>query len=104
MARGSADERRDARIRLLGRPILLIFWSFVLWGTLYGLVLIHGAATEGPSATLRRTLSGQDAPAGLANLALACIAALVWAGAGIAFALYRLKGKAGRVGDVKDEV
>jgi len=103
VARSPGDERRDARIRLLGRPILLVFWSFILWGTLYGLVLIYGAVTEGPSATLRRAMSGQDALAGLANLALAGSAVVVWVGVGIGVAQNRLKGKAKRAPDVTDE-
>ena len=77
-------------IQLLGRPLLLIFWSLVLWGTLYGFLFIHRAATEGPRAMLHRALSGQDLVGGLVNLGLAAGAAVVWLGVGIA--VWRARG------------
>ena len=84
MARDPDEEWREALVQLLGRPVLLIFWSLVLWGTLYGSLLIHAAATEGLRATLQRILSGRDLLGGLANLTLAAGAAVVWIGVGVA--------------------
>lgn len=78
------EERRGALIPLVVRPLLLVFWSLVTWGTLYGLVLIHAAATEGPGPALRRIVAGRDLLGGLVNLALAGGAALVWLGIGVA--------------------
>ena len=84
MARDPDEEWREALVQLLGRPVLLIFWSLVLWGTLYGSLLIHAAATEGLRATLQRTLSGRDLLGGVANLTLAAGAAVVWIGVAVA--------------------
>jgi hypothetical protein len=91
VAHGPGDERRGRLRRLLGRPPLLIFWSLVLWGTLYGLILIEAASREGMGTVLQRVLAGPDAPAGLANLTLAGVAALVWLG--VAVGLGRIRSR-----------
>jgi hypothetical protein len=72
------DERRDGLSSAIGRPLLLAFWSLVLWGTLCDLILIEAAFVEGPRAALHRVLSGEDIAAGYANLALAAVAPVVW--------------------------
>jgi hypothetical protein len=72
------DEGRDGLSSAIGRPLLLAFWSLVLWGTLCDLVLIDAAFVEGPRAALHRVLSGGDTAAGYANLALAAVAPVVW--------------------------
>ncbi len=69
---------RDLLVYAVGRPLLLVFWCLVFWGTAYGLVLLYGAATEGLTVTAQRALSGRDPIAGIANLALAGLAAAVW--------------------------
>jgi hypothetical protein len=82
---GDPDEGRgEALTRLLGRPLLLILWSLVLWGTLYGLILAHAAFREGPRSVLQRILAGGDLPGGLVNLTLAASAAAVWLGVAVA--------------------
>jgi hypothetical protein len=78
VAHDPAEKQRGAVVESLARSILLTFWSLVLWGTLYAILLIHAAAAEGPRAVLHRVLSGQDALGGCANLALAVAAAVVW--------------------------
>lgn len=99
MARDPDEERREALIRFIGRPLLLVLWSLVLWGSLYALVLIYGAATEGPRATLQRAMTGRDVLAGAANLGLAATAALVWVGVGVAAWLKASRRRAKRPGD-----
>jgi hypothetical protein len=71
-------KQRGAVVESLGRSVLLIFWSLVLWGTFYAIVLIRDAVAEDPRAVLHRVLSGPDPLGGLANLALAASAAVVW--------------------------
>jgi hypothetical protein len=78
MAHDTEERRRGGVLAPLTRSALLIFWSVVLWGTLYAVFLIHDAAAEGPRAVLHRVLAGPNALLGLANLALAATAAVVW--------------------------
>jgi protein-S-isoprenylcysteine O-methyltransferase Ste14 len=83
MGRHANEERREALFQLVGRPLLLIFWSLVLWGTLYGLILMHAAIREGPRTVLQRVLAGRDLLGGFLNLGLAASAAVVWLGVAI---------------------
>jgi len=83
MGRHPNEERREALFQLVGRPLLLIFWSLVLWGTLYGLILMHAAIREGPRTVLQRVLAGRDLLGGFLNLGLGASAAVVWLGVAI---------------------
>ena len=78
------DARRERLLQVVGRPLLLAFWSLVLWGGLYDFVLIRAAFVEGPRVVLHRVLSGGDIVAGFANLVLAALAPIVWGLVGIA--------------------
>lgn len=78
------DERRGWLSSVIGRPLLLVFWSLVLWGTLCDLVLVEAACVEGPGAALQRALSDGDVVAAYANLGLAAVAPIVWGLVGIA--------------------
>jgi hypothetical protein len=69
---------------VVGRPLLVVFWVLVLWGTLYDVVLLRAAFVEGPIRALQRTVSGRDIAAGLVNLGLAALAPVVWALVGLA--------------------
>ena len=60
------------------RPLLLGFWSFILWGTLYGIHFGVAVFQEGPTLALQRVLSGQDRAAGVFNVALSLCAVLTW--------------------------
>lgn len=83
MGRDPNDERQETLIQMVGRPLLLVFWSLILWGTFYGLILIHAAIREGPGTVLQRVLAGRDLLGGLLNLGLAASAAVVWLGVAI---------------------
>jgi hypothetical protein len=74
---------------VVGRPLLVVFWALVLWGTLYLFVFVHAALDEGPRVFLQRTLSGRDKLAGLANLGLAILAPVVWGLVGLAIWQHR---------------
>lgn len=76
--------RRERILQVVARPLLLVFWALVLWGTLYCGVLLHAAFVDGPRAAIARTLSGRDLGAGLLSLALAALAVVVWGLAGVA--------------------
>jgi hypothetical protein len=56
----------------------LVFWSLILWGTLYSALLLHVISVEGPSVAFQRALSGRDMVGGVLNLALAGGAVVVW--------------------------
>jgi hypothetical protein len=66
------------------RPLLLVFCCLVLWGTLYGFLILNAAATEGPNAVPRMVLSGRHDVSGAVNLSLTAVAAVVWLKVGIA--------------------
>lgn len=74
------DEHRIAR--LVGRPLLLVFWTLVVWGTVYALVFLVAVVGEGPGPALARATTGPGAVLGIANLALAALSTGVWAIAG----------------------
>ena len=96
MARESEEGWREKLVQGLGRPLLLIFWCLVLWGTLYGALLLNALVAEGPTTVLQRALSNRDRVAGVANLALAAIAPAVWLMVGIAIWRSRRKSVAQR--------
>lgn len=68
---------------MVGRPLLVVFWALVVWGTLYCGVFLYAAFVDGPRAALERTLFGRDVGAGLLNLALAGLAVVVWSLVGV---------------------
>jgi hypothetical protein len=79
---GQAGDGISSRI-VIARPLMFVFWSLILWGTLYLVVLVHGAATQGFGETWHQALSGRDRLGGVVNVALAGIAVLVWAVVGV---------------------
>lgn len=61
------------------RPLLFVFWSLVLWGTLALVAWIWQALTKGPAATLALALRTATADVwGVLNVALPAVAAVVW--------------------------
>jgi hypothetical protein len=98
----SDDERRERLLQVVAQPLLVVFWALVLWGTLYGAVLLYAALEDGPGAALERTLSGRDAGAGFLNLALVVVAVVVWASVGVAVWRSRASAASRRRGDGPD--
>jgi hypothetical protein len=74
---------QDFLIYVVGRPLLLVFWSLVVWGSIYGLALLYAVVVDGPAEALRQALSGRDHLAGVTNLALAGFAMIVWSTVGV---------------------
>ena len=70
------DEQRLARY--LGRPLLLVFWTLVVWGTVYALLFAFAALTQGPSRALTRAVAGPTGVVGIVNITLAVVAVAVW--------------------------
>ena len=73
----------------LGRPLLLVFWTLVVWGTVYALLFAFATLTEGPSQAFARATDGPDGAFGVANLALAAVAVAVWVAVGLTVARVR---------------
>lgn len=69
---------RDFLLYGVGRPLLLVFWSLVLWGTVILAALAWKAATAGPRAVLVAAQAQVTQAGGWVNLALASLALLVW--------------------------
>jgi len=84
MDRDPAGEWREAVIYGVGRPLLLVFWSLVLWGTLFGGHLVLVAVDIGVSKGIQQTLSSKDSTGGILNLLIAGLAAIVWCAVGLA--------------------
>jgi hypothetical protein len=78
-----AREWRDWLLAMVFRPLMLVFWSLVLWGTVYGSELALAVVREGPVRALERALSGASS-LGVLNVGLSGLAALVWSVCGIA--------------------
>jgi HAMP domain-containing protein len=93
------EERR--LVRYLGRPLLLAFWTLVVWGTLYAGLFAFAAATEGPSRALARATTGPDRIVGIANLTLAACALVVWVLVGAA--VWRLRAGRGAVSEEPED-
>ena len=68
---------RDFLLYGVGRPLLLVFWSLILWGTLILTALAWKAAAEGPRVALDAAQAQADGW-GWVNLALAALALPVW--------------------------
>jgi hypothetical protein len=69
---------RDVAAQALVRPVLVVFWSLVIWGTLLGLAFLYAAFTRGPSAAVEALLPATGGIRVWFNLALAVLAALAW--------------------------
>jgi hypothetical protein len=94
------DERsqrsRGVLIYVVGRPLLLVLWSLVVWGSVYGLAFLWATVERGPVEAFHQALS-TDRAGGAVNLTLAGIGALVWALAG--FAVWRGRRRSRPTGD-----
>jgi hypothetical protein len=80
-----APARRDTSerpglVRLFWKVVLLVFWCFVLWGTLFDVGLILEAITGGPRTLLTslRAIPAEDAAWAWANRIVGALAVLVW--------------------------
>lgn len=65
----------------MGRPLLLMGWVLVVWGTLVAASLVWRSVQVGPAAALGPLVSGTSAmPStfGWINLACAVLAVCVW--------------------------
>ncbi len=85
---------RQLLLDAIGRPLLLVFWSFVLWGSL--MALAYGRALLRSGFELRRLLPPAGTEGRLLvwlNLASAVLAVFVWALAG--FAWWQARGERG---------
>ena len=91
MGRDPGEEWREAIIYGVGRPLLLVFWAVVSWGTLFGGHLVLAALDKGISGAIQQALSGKDSLAGILNLFSAGLAGGVWCVAGAAYLRYRRK-------------
>ena len=80
----AGDPEEAGRLaRYLGRPLLLVFWTLIVWGTVYCVLFAIAVLTDGPSRALERAVTGPDWIFGVANLALAAVAVLVWIAVGL---------------------
>jgi hypothetical protein len=84
----------DFFIYVVLRPLLFVFWSFVLWGTAYGGVLVYHAVFEGPRAVIQRALSGKDQLAGYVSVGSVFLAIVVWTIVGIVWSRARARKRA----------
>jgi hypothetical protein len=64
----------------VGRPLLLVFWALILWGTIILGALAWKALTEGPRASLRAAQAQVAGPSvwGWVNVSLASLSLLVF--------------------------
>ena len=78
-ARREASER-PGLVRLFWKVVLLAFWSFVLWGTLFDVGLALEAIGSGPRTVLRslRTIPAEDAVWAWVNRIVGGLAVFVW--------------------------
>jgi type VI protein secretion system component VasK len=84
MARDATQERHDFLIYVIGRPLMLVFWSLILWGTFYGCALLYAVILRGPTVALKEAMAGRDRLAGVGNLTLTACAVVVWSFVGVA--------------------
>lgn len=73
---GDPDDRRLTRYA--GRPLLFVFWTLVVWGTVYAAVFLFAVLADGPRAAVARATAGPDGAVGVANLAVAVLAVGTW--------------------------
>jgi hypothetical protein len=84
MAKWSEQRQRDVLLYVIARPLLVVFWLLILWGTLYGVVFLDFVAERGAKRAFDQAMSGRDLLAGIGNLALAVGALIVWGIVGFA--------------------
>jgi hypothetical protein len=65
-------------VSIVVRPLLLMFWLVVGWGTFYGAAFLYAVLGLGPRRAIDQALSGQDVIGGMLNLWLAALAFCVW--------------------------
>lgn len=81
---GRSERRRSSRVRdfwsyAVARPLLVLFWAFVAWGTLLLAGLAWSAATKGLTATVAAaTPHSQHGIWGWLNLIAPGFALAVW--------------------------
>lgn len=78
-----SQKSHDVLVYVVGRPLLLVLWSLVVWGTVYGLAFVGAIVERGPVAAFHQALS-TDSAGGAVNLSLAAVAGLVWTLVGLA--------------------
>ena len=76
---------RGAALQLVARPLLLILWAFVAWGSLLLLVTLGNALRDGVGPALEQLLPARAASAwAWLNALSAALALAVWlVGAGV---------------------
>jgi hypothetical protein len=70
-------------IAAIVRPLMLVVWVLVLWGTLYGAALAYAVAANGWGA-LGRAVSGEDPMGGVISMIAAGFALVAWSALGAA--------------------
>ncbi|HWX25286.1 MAG TPA: hypothetical protein VN083_09605 [Vicinamibacteria bacterium] len=78
---------------VLSRGLLLVFWSFVFWGTLISGVLLWSVVAHGWAASL--ALLRPRGWEGWANLLLVPFSLVVWCGVAVALAGVSMRPKRG---------
>ncbi len=85
---------RQLLLDAIGKPLLLVFWSFVLWGSLMALAYARVLVTSGFELRLLLPPAGAEERLwAWLNLASAVLAVFVWALAG--FAWWQARGERG---------
>ncbi|MET0556278.1 MAG: hypothetical protein ABW221_24770 [Vicinamibacteria bacterium] len=80
----AGDPAESSRLALyLGRPLLLVFWTLVVWGTVYAMLFAFAVLTDGPSRAVARAVGGPGGAYGIVNLSLAAVSVSVWAFVGV---------------------
>jgi hypothetical protein len=75
----ASDHQQSSRFfYVIVRPLMLVFWILVLWGTVYAWALLYAAFVSGSAMVFRQALAGRDGLAGLFNVVLSACAAVMW--------------------------
>jgi hypothetical protein len=69
---------RSLLLSLVVRPLLLVAWGFVLWGTLLALLLPLKALEVGARGALQAALGGESRFFAWANASAIALALVVW--------------------------
>src|ERR671937_3235851 len=75
---GSDHEPSSRFFYVIVRPLMLVFWILVLWGTVYACAFLYAAFVSGSATALRQALAGRDGLARLISVAISACAAVVW--------------------------
>lgn len=67
----------------MGRGLLFLGWTLVLWGTLVAGALAWRSVQFGPGAAVRMALRGPGPEWGWVNLSCAALAVVVWTAVGV---------------------